>query len=72
MNLVVPDAVIEDSHEYYATITTKTISSEQQEMIAKLGQVGINISISAWPAGVLVPKLDDKTKTGSLVLRFAW
>ena len=72
VNLVVPGAFIEDSNEHYATITTKTISPEQQEMVARLSEVGIDISISAWPAGVLVPKLDDKTKVGSLVLRFAW
>ncbi len=72
VDLVVPSGVIEDTNEYYATTTTRNLDPEQLEMISKLSEVGINTIVSTWPAGVMHPNLKDKTKKGTLVLRFEW
>lgn len=72
VNLVVPNGDIEDDSPYHVTISTSTISTEQVKMLAKILGVGIDITMSVWPVGVVKPNLEERYKTHRMVIRFSW
>lgn len=72
LDTVLPGASILEDGPHFLSTTTHIIGEDEFEQIEKLRETGIRFTISAWPAGVIKPNLDDKPMQGRLVIRFEW